>query len=510
MREFIEDNPETTKLFANEGSQLVHFYTDHQQLREEELKALQDSNNNERRLQLLEEALEDRRELAAQQRQLVRELQQDRIQIKLKEIQASWDEDNWAGILSRDETEELLSQTQNGLLLLLAPPEISPDCPSSIRNNLQYDLVQLDSFLAQYYPQTDPHCPVKFYEDYFKRPIGTTTIDQLYNLLSPVPTAVLSIIISDYLCIFKGGFWGYQQDSVASFTMTWNWESAFYKLMQAGETEEKALRLIRLMIVRAQKVLACCLADYHYASIDPYYSPRLPQFMEELIQEGIPHDWLAPIVTRLEDYHQQVQQVYEERLEELVRLAEPPTLVVDSFDDQGEFKTISEAIRFAPPGSKILVHPGLYQEGVVMDKPLEILGVGDPKSIIVEAHGRNVLLFQTTQGRLANLTLRQTGGGQWYGVDVVKGHLDLDGCDISSQSLACVAIHSDAYAWIQGSRIHDGQQGGVWFYDGGQGLLENNDIFANSYPGVLISTQSNPNLRNNNIHDNGEYGVYVH
>ena len=498
------------RIILGAGEVAIDRYVQSQQLRDYELKTLQSSNSEERRLQLLEEALKQRREIATQQIQVIQEWQQKQLEIKLKEIQANWDQKNWAGILSRHETEKLLSQTHNGLLFLLAPPDISPDCSSSIRNNLQYDLVELSPFLAQYYPQTDPNYPVKFYDDYFKRSIGTTTIEQLHNLLSPVPTAVIYVQISDYSCTFRGGFWGYQQDSVASFTTdSWDWKRAFNQLIEEGETEEKALRLIRLMIVRVHKILACCLADYHYASIDPYYSPRLPQLMKEFIQEGVSDHDLEFIVTRLDNYHQQAQEAYEERLEELVQLAEPPTLIVDSSDEQSQFKTISEAIRVAPPKSKIIVRPGLYQEGLIMNKPLEIVGEGDLNSIIIEAHDRNALLFQAREGQVANLTLRQSEG-EWYGVNVIQGHLNLNGCDISSKNLACVAIGKGAYASIQDSRIHNSQKGGVWFDEGGQGLLENNDIFANVYSGVLISTESNPTLHNNKIHDNKQSGVYVY
>jgi hypothetical protein len=54
--------------------------------------------------------------------------------------------------------------------------------------------------------------------------------------------------------------------------------------------------------------------------------------------------------------------------------SEPPTHVVDAFQ-RGDFATIGAAIKAARPGDRILVRPGLYQEGLVVDKPLEILGV---------------------------------------------------------------------------------------------------------------------------------------
>ena len=188
---------------------------------------------------------------------------------------------------------------------------------------------------------------------------------------------------------------------------------------------------------------------------------------------------------------------------------EPPTHVVDPYH-RGDFATISAAIQAARPGDRILVRPGLYQEGLVVDKPLEILGDGPIADIEVQACGANVLLFKASIGRIANLTLRQVSGeGQWYGVDIIQGRLELEGCDISSQH-ACVAIRNSADPRMRRNLIRDSEESGVIVLDGGLGTLEDNDITANRYSGVTILNGSNPTLRRNQIHNNKQCGVYVH
>ncbi len=188
---------------------------------------------------------------------------------------------------------------------------------------------------------------------------------------------------------------------------------------------------------------------------------------------------------------------------------EPPTHVVDAYQ-RGDFATISAAIKRARPGDRILVRPGLYQEGLVIDKPLEILGDGPVADIEIQARGTPAVQFKATIGRIANLTLRQAGGeGKWYGVDITQGRLDLEGCDITSQSLACVAIHGGADPRLRRNTIHDGEQVGVYVYDQGLGTLEDNDITANTYAGVEIKTGGNPTLRRNTIHHGKTTGVLV-
>jgi parallel beta-helix repeat protein len=189
---------------------------------------------------------------------------------------------------------------------------------------------------------------------------------------------------------------------------------------------------------------------------------------------------------------------------------ELPTHVVDAYQ-RGDFATIGPAIKAAGPGDRILVRPGLYEEGLVIDKPLELLGDGPVEDIVVQARGADALLFKANIGRVANLTLRQAGGeGKYYGVNITQGRLEVEGCDITSQSLAGVAIRNGADPRLRRNRIHDSEQSGVFVSNNGLGTLEDNDITTNGYSGVAIKAGGNPTLRRNQIHHNKRRGVFVY
>jgi F-box protein 11 len=176
---------------------------------------------------------------------------------------------------------------------------------------------------------------------------------------------------------------------------------------------------------------------------------------------------------------------------------------------RGDYSNLTGALQAAKPGHRIVVRPGPYREGITIDKAVEIIGDGEPGEIVIEATGKPVILFQANMGRVVNLTVRQKGGGEWYGVDISQGRLDLEGCDITSTSFGCVAIHGGADPRLRGNRIHDGKQAGVFVYDSGLGTLEDNEIFGNGYSGVEIKSGGNPTLRRNRIHDGKQGGVYV-
>lgn len=75
---------------------------------------------------------------------------------------------------------------------------------------------------------------------------------------------------------------------------------------------------------------------------------------------------------------------------------------------RGDYATIAEAVEAANPGDRILIRPGFYQEKIVLNKPLEIIGEGDLEEIVVQAAtDSNTLQFKTTMGRVANLTMQK-------------------------------------------------------------------------------------------------------
>jgi parallel beta-helix repeat protein len=190
-----------------------------------------------------------------------------------------------------------------------------------------------------------------------------------------------------------------------------------------------------------------------------------------------------------------------------------PTIIVDQMH-RGDFTTITDAVIAARPGTQIRIRPGLYREGIVLDKPLELVGEGNRDDVVIAAKDTNVIRFITTAGRVTNLTLRQTDGG-YFAVDCTQGRLVLEDCDITTQGNDGdgfhdgIGIHDGADPRIRRNRIHDGADGGINVYNQGQGLIENNEIFGNATPGIGISTRSSPIVRHNRIHDGKDVGIYV-
>ena len=82
--------------------------------------------------------------------------------------------------------------------------------------------------------------------------------------------------------------------------------------------------------------------------------------------------------------------------------AEPPTRIVNQWG-RGDHATLVEAVETASPGDRIIVDPGLYDGGIVIDKPLEILGRGARDEIVVRSTDTDAVLFKANIGRISKL-----------------------------------------------------------------------------------------------------------
>jgi parallel beta-helix repeat protein len=179
-------------------------------------------------------------------------------------------------------------------------------------------------------------------------------------------------------------------------------------------------------------------------------------------------------------------------------------------DGTGAFTSIREAIRRAAPRSRIEVWPGLYREALVIDKPLEIVGMGTADEIVVESGCGPCLTMRTARATVRGLTLR--GGPQaektpHHVVDIPRGRLQLEDCRIVSGARSCLAIHGTAAdPIIRRCTIEHGKESGVLLYDTSQCLLEDCEISGNAV-GISILRYACPTIRRCRVRGSVSHGI---
>lgn len=267
-------------------------------------------NIKQRELEILEEELREKRKLSLIYLDLIREQQSTEIELKLTEIQSDWDRENWAGILSRDETRQILihGQQNHRLVMLVSPPDIE-DCPV-FNSNLQKEVRnELKEFMQRNYPLDDELCPVEFYGKFFKSSVFDAEVKQLERDLEPIPTIVIYSDITDQKIYFHVNFSGLQEPMPLTLP-SWNWESERQKLVEEGKSEEESIQVVRSAITKIHQLLAAFLVDLYYLNINPTHEPRVFQLEES----ELPAEWV-------QTHFSQLRQLQADRREELERPA---------------------------------------------------------------------------------------------------------------------------------------------------------------------------------------------
>lgn len=71
-------------------------------------------------------------------------------------------------------------------------------------------------------------------------------------------------------------------------------------------------------------------------------------------------------------------------------------------------------------------------------------------------------------------------------------------------------IRTNSDPIVRHNKIHHGQHGGIYVHEKGQGLIEENEVYANTLAGVWITTGSTPVLRRNRIHSGKQVSLNMH
>lgn len=192
-----------------------------------------------------------------------------------------------------------------------------------------------------------------------------------------------------------------------------------------------------------------------------------------------------------------------------------PTSVslIVAIDGSGHFTRIAEALRNAPPNSLITVREGLYNESLELNKSVHIVGEGNPQKIIVSGANSSPLVVRTIDALVRGITLQaraaQTGKA-FFAVEIMRGELVLENCDVTSDSLSGIAVHgSEANPLIKNCRIYDCADSGIYIFDQSSARVESCDVYRNRNVNVAVTGGANPTLKDCRIFEGGNGGVVV-
>lgn len=179
---------------------------------------------------------------------------------------------------------------------------------------------------------------------------------------------------------------------------------------------------------------------------------------------------------------------------------------VVSRDGDGDYTTIGEAVRSTRPGAEIYIRPGVYNEKVVLDKAIELIGDGPPGSVTIKGSDGECILVSDAKVKLRGLFLRNAVGA---GVQIARGSVEIVDCDIAAAQQPAIDLTEGANLNVQHTIIHNTTQGIRLAGTSGASVTDC-DIFGCSREGVLVQPDGGHVLiQKSRIHDNSFGGVEV-
>jgi hypothetical protein len=152
-------------------------------------------------------------------------------------------------------------------------------------------------------------------------------------------------------------------------------------------------------------------------------------------------------------------------------------------DGPGNYSKIQDAIDNASAGDTIFVYSGVYYENVVVDKSINLVGENKYSTYIDGGGSGNVLYLTTDCITITGFTIHNGGGG-----------------------ITTMLIPKETYINISGNIIINNLYGGIGLAYAGLCTIAQNDIVNNGIYGVFVGCSA-ANIYGNNI-ANHECGVY--
>jgi hypothetical protein len=237
----------------------------------------------EKEIELQGRELELKRWFYNQKLSLIQKHHEESVQLKLQEFQNNWDVHRSFFSLSREDTQKLF-QTSGKFWILLSPPKIETSVPGfeSLCTKVEHSINQT---VSNYYLTASNIYPIGF-RQIFDRPITAFEAVHTREFLAPVPTLILSSVVTEhevYMTLtFPNPIDSYNDSSNDKQISlpSWNWEEMKVSLESTGKSSQDSIHAINSLIAIIHTILAVYFCDIYCLSIDPYHEPKLFDFLQ--------------------------------------------------------------------------------------------------------------------------------------------------------------------------------------------------------------------------------------
>ncbi|QRP46398.1 right-handed parallel beta-helix repeat-containing protein [Amycolatopsis sp. FDAARGOS 1241] len=169
-------------------------------------------------------------------------------------------------------------------------------------------------------------------------------------------------------------------------------------------------------------------------------------------------------------------------------------LLVVGGDRAGAYPTIGAALAQAQPGATISVHPGRYEESLVVDRMVSLVAEQGAGTVEVVASEGSVLVANAEAVQLRGFTLTSTDANL-VTVDVVRGEAALDDCRIAGASWATLLARLQGRLALRGCTVTSSAGAGVVVASPAQSTIEDTEITDAASSGIVVAEVGSVVLR---------------
>ncbi|PKL39412.1 MAG: hypothetical protein CVV41_21045 [Candidatus Riflebacteria bacterium HGW-Riflebacteria-1] len=239
----------------------------------------------------------------------------------------------------------------------------------------------------------------------------------------------------------------------------------------------------------------------------------------------------AQILTRISETRNRAQAEAEAAAKAAALAASEPTV-----GPQGNYKTISDALKVAKDGSTVKIQAGSYNETLVLNGNVSLQGEAAAKCVINSSSGPTLTL--SGNGKISGLTLTNNSGSKAPTVLIIAGSKEVSGCVISNTTpgkapdwVAAVEIRGGSPTilsntingskamgitvtggnpTINGNHVSGCGVYGIWFSGPTRAKASNNTVTQNGKSGVGIKDRAAPEFTRNTVSGNNENGLLIY
>jgi parallel beta-helix repeat protein len=174
-------------------------------------------------------------------------------------------------------------------------------------------------------------------------------------------------------------------------------------------------------------------------------------------------------------------------------------------NEPGNYSSIQDAIDKASEGDTIIVFNGMYNENIVVNKSIHLIGEDKDHTIINGSMKDNVITLTSDHITITGFTIQYSRSNfPNAGINVTSSYNNITG-NIFKNNFYGMTLFSASNNIILENIVSNNAQCGIYMSRSSNNIITGNTIKYHSYNGIGMYDSSNSNTVNNNILTNNNY-----